>query len=124
MKIIMNLSCLFLVSLAAVGCAGSGVKRGVVAMKISDTEAHVGMGSDELNVGDHVELYHNICTGGGGGARAIREGSGGPGSPRTCTKKEVGHGEVTQVLSKDYSIVKFPAGTDFSEGSIIEKHAH
>ena len=98
------------------GCA-SQVHRGVVAMKISDTEAHVGVGPGEVSPGDHVELYHNICTGGGG---AAKEG----GSERKCRKESLGHGEVTQTLNPDYSVVKFPAGTKFSEGDTIEKHAH
>jgi hypothetical protein len=36
----------------------------------------------------------------------------------------IGEGEVTQVLGKDYSVVKFPSGTRFSEGDTLEKHAH
>lgn len=100
----------------ATGCA-TGVKRGVVAMKVSDTEAHVGIGQDELNVGDHVELYHNVCSGSGPG----RSGSG---ADRSCKKDPTGHGEVTQILNQDYSVVKFPSGTKFSEGDMIEKHAH
>lgn len=97
------------------GCA-SGVKRGVVAMKISDTEAHVGMGESDLSVGDHVELYRNACTGGLGG----RDG----GSNRSCRKEPMGHGEVSRILNPDYSVVQFPAGTKFSEGDMVEKHGH
>jgi hypothetical protein len=98
------------------GCA-SGVKRGVVAMKISSTEAHVGVGRDELRVGDHVELYRNACTGTPGGKVA-------DGGSRSCRKESAGHGEVTQILSDDYSVVQFPPGTKFSEGDMVEKHGH
>ncbi len=97
------------------GCA-SGTKRGSVVMKINDGEAHVGMGEGEVSAGDHVELYRNVCTGTAG-----RKGDGGD---RTCKKEGVGHGEITQVLNKDYSVVKFPSGTQFSEGDTLEKHAH
>ncbi len=103
---------LILGSLIFVGCA-SGVKRGVVAMKLNDKEAHVGVGSKEVSVGDHVELYRNICT-----------GTGGKVDNRTCSKKSFGHGEITNILNDDYAVVKFPDGTDFAEGDTIEKHSH
>lgn len=98
-----------------VGCASS-IQRGVVAMKISDQEAHVGIGADELAVGDHVELYHNEC-------QSYPLGEKGR-SARSCKKVPYGHGEVIELLNKDYSVVKFPAGTKFSEGDTIEKHGH
>ena len=100
-----------MISLAA--C--STTHRGSVVMKISDNEAHVGMGEGEVSTGDHVQLYHNICTG--------RVGKNGDGT-RSCKKESSGHGEVTQVINSDYSVVKFPAGTTFSEGDTLEKHSH
>ena len=104
--------------LAATGLlsACATTHRGSVVMKLNDSEAHVAMGQKELNVGDHIQLYHNVCTGTGGG----RAGT----SNRTCKKEFTGHGEVTQLLNDDYSVVKFPQGTSFSEGDTIEKHAH
>ncbi len=97
------------------GCASS-IKRGHVVMKTSDTDAHVAMGNGEVSVGDHVELYHNRC---------VPVGSGGKGGgSRECQKVSGGHGEVTNVINGDYSTVKFPEGTQFSEGDTIEKHAH
>lgn len=108
---------LVFVVIALSACA-SGVKRGVVAMKITDTDAHVGVGQDEVKVGDHVELYRNVCTGTNSGGR------GDGGGTRSCKKESTGHGEVTQILNPDYSVVKFPKGTEFSEGDMIEKHAH
>lgn len=90
--------------------------RGSVVMKVNDTEAHVGMGQKELNVGDHIQLYHNACTGVGGGRSGMNN--------RICKKEFTGHGEVTQLLNDDYSVVKFPQGISFSEGDTIEKHTH
>lgn len=99
---------------ALVSCASGGVQRGSVAMKISDSTAHVGIGGKEVKVGDHLVLYRNECSGGAGKDTA----------DRTCQKIETGHGEVTQILNNDYSTVTFPAGTKFSEGDTLEKHAH
>jgi hypothetical protein len=84
-------------------------------MKLNDTKAHVGIGSSEVAVGDHVELYRNQCK---NDAPGRNEGS------VNCTKKEIGHGVVTQVLSTDYSEVTFDPGVEFHEGDTIEKHAH
>lgn len=97
------------------GCATS-LHRGVVAMKVDDSTAHVGLNRGEATTGDHVVLYGNSCTGGGGGK--------GDGGGRTCTKKEKGHGTVTEVLSDNYVAVKFAAGVKFEEGDFIEKHSH
>jgi hypothetical protein len=102
----------FLVAVS--GCA-TGVKRGVVAMKISDSQAHVGIGGSEVSVGDHVELYRNACTG---------TGPGRSGDIRVCKKQSSGHGEITEILNQDYSVVQFPKGTSFTEGDMIEKHSH
>jgi hypothetical protein len=118
MKSVMKIGFLFVVTVGISSCAGS-VKRGVVAMKINETEAHVGIGRGEVNVGDHVELYRNICVGNASLTKGGQEGAG-----RTCTKQSGGHGEVTEILGNDYAVVKFPPGTEFSEGNTIEKHAH
>jgi hypothetical protein len=96
-------------------CASTSVRRGAIVMKLGE-QAHVGMGSKDVSVGDHIELYRNECTPSLGAAVRATE--------RTCKKVPGGHGEVTQVLNEDYSIVNFPAGTKFSEGDTIEKHAH
>lgn len=97
------------------GCATT-VHRGVVAMKVGEEEAHVGIGSDELAVGDHVELYHNECQSSPVGERAR--------SVSKCKKVSYGHGEVTEIINNDYSVVKFPSGTKFTEGDTVEKHVH
>jgi hypothetical protein len=103
---------------ALAGCATGGVNRGHVVMKTAEEEAHVALGSNEVKVGDHVELYHNECTRTGGG------GEKGGGGPRSCKKVSTGHGEVKEVLSPDYVAVKFPEGTKFTEGDTVEKHNH
>ena len=94
------------------GCS-TMTHRGVVAMKINDSEAHVGAGDGVLQLGDHVELYRNQC-----GPRGKAD------IDRTCLKKSTGHGTVTQIINQDYSVVKFDNGVIFSEGDMIEKHAH
>ena len=91
-------------------------------MKVTETEAHVGLGADEVSEGDHVELFKNICTdaiAAGGGGR-----SAGGADRRSCRKELIGHGTVAKVLGADYSLVKFPDGTRFEEGDIIERHSH
>jgi hypothetical protein len=77
------------------------------------TTAHVAMGKNEVQVGDHVELYHNDCT-------VVGERS----SKRQCKKVATGHGEVTSTFDGDYSEVTFPEGTKFVEGDTVEKHQH
>ncbi len=94
------------------GCATT-MHRGIVAMKINENEAHVGIGSNEVAVGDHVELYRNEC-----------ESTGEKPSRRACKKVLYGHGEVKEILNADYSVVKFPEGIKFSEGDTIERHIH
>lgn len=86
--------------------------RGVVAMKIDESTAHVGLNATEVKVGDHVQLYGSKCT------------QGNKGTPTKCTKFSKGHGVVTEALSADYVAVKFDSGVAFQEGDFIEKHSH
>lgn len=97
------------------GCASHGVMRGSVAMKLNDTEAHVCMNKDEVSPGDHLILYKNVCE-----ARDRAKST----PVNVCEKVEIGHGEITKILSEHYSAVKFPEGTKFTEGDIVEKHTH
>lgn len=90
-------------------CA-SQLHRGVVAMKIDENTAHVGLNKNEVKVGDHVELYGNKCNQTKG--------------QQNCKKFSKGHGTVTEVLSDDYAAVKFDNGVTFQEGDFIEKHSH
>lgn len=92
-------------------CA-SKVHRGVVAMKIDENTAHVGLNKNEVKAGDHVELYGNKCL----KSLATEE--------QACQKKSKGHGVVTQVLNEDYVAVKFDSGVLFQEGDTVEKHSH
>lgn len=96
------------------GCATHSTMRGSVAMKISDTEAHVCLGNNEVKVGDKVHVYKNNCTKKFTSETSIYQTS--------CTKELVGHGEVTSLVNEHYSVVKFEDGVKFDEGTIIEKH--
>ncbi len=92
-------------------CA-SQLHRGVIAMKIDESTAHVGLNKGEVSVGDHVELYGNKCK------RATK------GSEQNCEKVSKGHGTVTEVLNDNYAAVRFDNGVAFQEGDFIEKHSH
>ncbi len=98
-------------TLALAGCS-HGLMRGSVAMKVSDTEAHVCLDDTEAKVGDRVTLFKSKCSGGG---------SKGGGSGRSCEKVQLGQGTVTEILSHHYSVVKFDAGVPFDEGTFVEK---
>jgi N-methylhydantoinase B/oxoprolinase/acetone carboxylase alpha subunit len=103
-------SSLILVGLS--GCA-HGIMRGSVAMKTSDTEAHVCMGKGEVSAGDRVRLFENACGGEGAGVRS--------GVGTSCEKRELGMGTVEEVLNEHYSVVKFDKGVRFEKGTFVEK---
>ena len=104
-----------LTALALSGCAHS-MMRGSVAMKVSDNEAHVCMGDQDVKAGDRVTLFKNVCTGGkGGGARS------GLGDTGSCKKEKLGEGSVERILNEHYSVVKVNPGVQFEEGNIVEK---
>lgn len=92
------------------GCAT--VRRGTIGMKIDDQVAHVALNRGEVQVGDHVELYANVCPGKRGGEDFM------------CKKVSKGHGVVTKVLNDHYSEVEFEKGIIFKEGDFVEKHGH
>jgi hypothetical protein len=100
-------------ALTLTGCAHE-LMRGSVAMKVSDTEAHVCMDNTEAKVGDRVTLYKNNCPSKGGGARSGLAGGG-------CEKVKLGQGSVTEILNQHYSVVKFDSGVPFEEGTFVEK---
>lgn len=77
-------------------------------MKIDPTKAHVCLGRGEVAVNDRVRLYKNECE-----QRDRR--------PRECKKIPVAEGTVTELIDDHYSIVTFPDGTTFEEGSTVEK---
>ncbi len=101
-----------IVATTLLGACSSKLHRGVIAMKIDENIAHVGLNRTEFAVGDHVQLYGNKCS------PVVR------GTPRSCEKVSKGHGVVTEILSDDYASVKFDDGVTFQEGDFIEKHSH
>ena len=102
---------LLVIAFLCSSCA-SQLHRGVVAMKIDDSTAHVGLNRSEVKIGDHVELYGNDC----------RRDTGG--QDYSCQKFSKGHGRVTQILNDNYAAIKFDPGVMFKEGDYIEKHTH
>ena len=92
------------------GCAHS-LMRGTVAMKVSETEAHVCLGEGQVKTGDKVAFLVNQCSG----------GSGKTGTGRDCQLIKVGEGQVRQLLNNHYSIVKADAGVKLDEGTLVEK---
>ena len=93
-------------------CA-SQIHRGVVAMKIDEDTAHVGLGKGEVYLGDHVELYGNKCN----KVTKVQ-------NDERCVKVLKGHGTVTEIINENYVSVKFDSGVGFQEGDFIEKHSH
>ena len=95
-------------ALFVTACAGRhAAMHGQVVMKINSTEAHVCLASGEVAVNDRVELYKQVCT--NAGKRAV------------CTDRVIGEGTVVQLLDDHYSVVDFPAGTQFEEGYRVTK---
>ena len=94
-----------------IGCA-HGTVRGTVAMKISDQEAHVCMGENEVKAEDKVVLYKNVCK-----TRANKQD---PVFMR-CEKVRIGDGLVTKTLNEHYSVIRVNAGVPFEEGTIVER---
>jgi hypothetical protein len=103
-----------LLALLMLGCATHATMRGSVAMKVSDTDAHVCLGNNEVKVGDKVQAFNNVCpkdTNGRGRNAAVE----------TCKKDPIGSGIVTAILNEHYSVVSFDQGVKFTEGTIVEK---
>lgn len=94
-----------LLFLAACG-TGHAAMRGSVVMKVSETDAHVCLEPGQTQVGDHVQMFRNVCTS--------------TGKRTTCEKVPVAEGVVTALLNDHYSTVRFPAGTSFAEGYTVE----
>ncbi len=104
----------FLLIANLVGCATHSTMRGSVAMKISDTEAHVCMGDKEVKVGDKVTAFQNVCN--KETSRLSRSGN-----YAQCQKVKIGSGVVTELINDHYSVVKFDNNVKFGEGTIVEK---
>lgn len=98
---------------ALAGCSHA-LMRGTVAMKVSDEEAHVCMGDNEVKAGDKVTLYKNVCT---PTRMAGREADG----SAACKKVRSGEGFVERTFNEHYSLVKVDPGVQFEEGTVVEK---
>lgn len=77
--------------------------QGSVAMKLSDTVAHVCLGEGQVSVGDRVTLFRNDCVG-----------------KKVCEKVPVGQGKITKNLNEHYSEVTLTNPAKFSEGNFVE----
>lgn len=93
-----------LVALLALSACVPAHSKGVVAMKISDTEAHVCVGKDEVKPGSEIEVLRNVCK---------------QQKPYTCELKTLGTGRIVEPLNEHYSIATFPADVGFKEGDLI-----
>lgn len=90
-------------ALTLAACAPAHSK-GVVAMKLSDTEAHVCVGKEEVSTGTEIEVLRNVC-------RDVK--------PYSCELRRLGTGRITEPLNEHYSVATFPADTGFKEGDLI-----
>jgi hypothetical protein len=94
-------------AIAAAGCTAA-TRRGVVVMKVDDTEAHVGLGANEVTPSDQLTVFRYICT----TSKTAR-----------CEKRKIGSGQVTQVLNESYSVARFRSSINLREGDIVERAA-
>lgn len=94
------------------GC--SGIHRGVVVMKIDDNISHVCLDKGEVQVGDSVRVFRNVC-------EQKFPGRSGRQNPPVCKKEQLGNGKVTEILNEHYSVVSVPTGVDVKEGDVVEK---
>ena len=85
-------------------------------MKINDSEAHVGLGSDEVKQGDSIALFKNKCGRPPGGLSQE-----GVYNDPVCQKIPLGDGEITRVLNRQFSVARIAPGVEFDESTIVEK---
>lgn len=90
-------------------------QRATVAMKVNESEAHVGLGSGEVKPGDRIALFKNKCERPLGGIHQ------GVHNDPVCRKVEIGEGQITEVLNSQFSIARINPGVDFDEGTVVEK---
>ena len=101
---------LFLLELT--GCVMARPKRGNVAMKISEKEAHICLGSKDLKPGDKIEFLFNDCT---------QNGEKTPRVAGLCELVPLGRGVVIKTINSHYSAVKTDGSFSFSEGTLVQK---
>lgn len=92
-----------LAAVLAAGCTPAH-SRGVVAMKVSDSEVHVCVGKEEVSVGTQVDAYRNVCQ---------------QKKPYTCNLDRIDRGTITEVLNEHYSVAAFKPGSKVQEGDVI-----
>lgn len=92
--------------LLGVGGCSQVPRAGLVVMRIDDTEAHIGLGRNEVGQGDRLRLLRNVCSG--------QKNS-------VCRKEVVGSGVVTRVLNDSYSEARFVTKTGVREGDFVER---
>lgn len=100
-------------AMALSDCAHS--QKGTVTMKVSDEEAHVGLGANDVHPGDRIEIY--------GPCLSPKQRWANPDSVELggCNRAKLGEATIARVLNKDYSIVKVDPGVHFDEGALIRK---
>ncbi len=96
-----------MISLASWGCAA--MQDSVVA-KVSDNRAEVSTRSNEVTVGDRVDIIRRVC-------REVNTSD----AVERCGTATVGSGEIVRVLDDRHSVARFPSGTDFNKGDVVEK---
>ena len=87
--------------------------QGMVAMKISESETHITLGSGEVSEGDKVIFLRNICR--------DRPRAGSEYNHIRCRKVPVGQGTVTKVFNEDYAAVRPDEGITVPENGIVQK---
>tara|TARA_B100001248_G_scaffold227481_1_gene185949 strand:- start:14915 stop:15250 length:336 start_codon:yes stop_codon:yes gene_type:complete len=100
-----------IISLMMAGCSSS-MKRGTVAMKMSNDRAHVCLGDSSVKSGDRVAFYKNNCK---------RFGSSREGVDVICSLKKLGEGTVSKILNSHYSEVETDGSFKFKEGTLVQK---
>ena len=73
-------------------------------MKIDETEAHIGLGGNEVKPGDRLTLSRYVCSG--------------QKNP-VCHRKTIGSGGVVRLLNDTYSVAKFRAEAGVKEGDFV-----
>lgn len=106
---------LLITSCWILGCASLSA-RGVVVMKVSDTEAHVDLGGAELQGVRGVSVYRPTCP------PVVLLGKSKAADRAVCEKRLLGNGKVTEVMNDEYSLVTFPQAIAFEEGDIVEAY--
>jgi len=113
MKRSVNAFLLISCAIGLIACS-VGQRRGVVAMKISDTDAHICIGKNEVNVGQRASIYRNECE------KLPASSSLAKNTGPNCKKVFVGDGAVKEVLNSHYSVLRLDRPIDFREGDVVE----